>query len=127
MKNAGQHHRRWVILLGAVAALAVLAVLIVLAKYGIGIPCLFYRFTGLQCPGCGNSRAALALLRLDLPAALGYNFLFPLEFSYLLWVVLHCCRSYLKGKGFRYQPPCIALDIGVLAAVVIWWIVRNFL
>ncbi len=127
MKKSGHARRYWVLFLGAFALLALLAVFVLLAKKGIGIPCLFYRFTGLQCPGCGNSRAALALLRLELPAALGYNLLFPLEFFYLLWVLLHCCRSYLKGNRFRYRPPCVALDIGVLAAVLIWWVVRNLL
>lgn len=27
-----------------------------------GIPCLFHEFTGLYCPGCGGTRAAIALL-----------------------------------------------------------------
>lgn len=28
-----------------------------------GMPCLFHRFTGLYCPGCGGTRAFLMLLR----------------------------------------------------------------
>ena len=51
----------------------------------------------------------------------------PLEFAYLLWVLLRCCYSYLKEGRFRYRPLHIALDIGVLAAVLIWWVLRNLI
>ena len=95
------------------------------AAGGFGIPCLFYKFTGLMCPGCGNSRAALALLRLDFAAALRYNLLFPLEFFYLFWVFIHCCKAYLKGKRFSYKPPYPVMDILILAIILLWGIVRN--
>ena len=95
------------------------------AMHGLGIPCLLYKFTGLMCPGCGNSRAALALLRLDFAAALRYNLLFPLEFFYILWVYVHCCKAYLKGKRFSYQPSCPVMDILILAIILLWGIVRN--
>lgn len=29
---------------------------------GLGIPCLFYLWTGFKCPGCGITRMCLALL-----------------------------------------------------------------
>ena len=119
--------RRRRLLQGAAAALAAVAVFYILAKLGIGIPCLFHQITGLQCPGCGNSRAALALMGLDIKGALGYNLLFPLEFGYIGWVLFHCCRNYLQGKGFFYKPPVIGIDIGVLAAVLGWWVLRNVL
>lgn len=120
--------KRWHrLLLGAAAAATAVAIFYILAKMGIGIPCLFYQITGWQCPGCGNSRAALALMGLDFKGALGYNLLFPLEFGYIGWVLFHCCRNYLRGKGFFYKPPVIGIDIGVLAAVLGWWVVRNVL
>lgn len=39
----------------------------------LGIPCLFRAATGLDCPGCGATRMAAALLQGDLGAALQYN------------------------------------------------------
>ena len=99
----------------------------ILALAGIGIPCLFYKYTGLLCPGCGNSRAALALLRLDLLGALNYNLLFPLEFFYIAWVYVHCCRSYLRGKPFSYKPPYPVIDTAFLILVLLWWIIRNII
>ncbi|MFM2238334.1 MAG: hypothetical protein RL389_681, partial [Actinomycetota bacterium] len=37
------------------------------------IPCVFNYATGLQCPGCGLTRASLAILRGDIQAAYGFN------------------------------------------------------
>ena len=119
--------RKSKLLLGLCAAGALGLLLYFLALNGIGIPCLFRKVTGFLCPGCGNSRAALALLRLDLRGALGYNLLFPLEFFYLGWVTVHCCRSYLRGNRFAYKSPCLWLDFGILTAVLLWWVIRNLL
>ena len=120
-----RRHRN--LLLLALGAAAAVGIFVALALQGIGIPCLFRKITGLLCPGCGNSRAVLALLRLDVAGALGYNLLFPVEFFYLGWVVFHCCRSYLRGKRFSYAPPLPWLDICILIAVLVWWFVRNLI
>lgn len=39
----------------------------------LGIPCLLHMFTGLNCPLCGSTRMAAALLRGDLEAAWHFN------------------------------------------------------
>jgi len=103
------------------------AVFVLLAEAGIGIGCPFHKLTGLQCPGCGNSRAAIALLRLDFAGALGHNLLFPVEFGYLIWVALCGCRAYLQTGRFSYKPKYWWMDAAVLALVVIWGVVRNLL
>ncbi|QMV42022.1 DUF2752 domain-containing protein [Cohnella cholangitidis] len=55
---------------------------------GIGIPCVFHELTGLYCPGCGITRAALSLLRLDFTQAYRYNALvFGLAPIYLMYVM----------------------------------------
>lgn len=115
------------ILLLTLGLAAAAAVFVLLAKAGIGIGCPFHKLTGLQCPGCGNSRAAMALLRLDLAAAFSYNPTFPLQFGYLGWVYSSCCAAYLKGKRFTYRPLIPALDIAVLALLLLWGVLRNFL
>ena len=113
------------ILLLSAGVLLFLALYCIAARSGYGLPCLFRQLTGLSCPGCGNSRAALALLKLDPAAAFSYNLLFPLEYFYLFWVYAHCCKSYLRGKRFSYTPPCPIMDILILAAILLWWIIRN--
>lgn len=108
-------------------AAALIAIFYLLAQNGIGIGCLFQKVTGLQCPGCGNSRAAIALMQLDFSAALGYNLLFPLEYGYILWVLYHSSVSYVKTGRFSYQMKWIWLDASVLALVFLWGIVRNMI
>ena len=125
MKKFHLSHRHKVLLLGAAIVIAGIGIFYILAQHGIAIPCLFNKLTGLLCPGCGNSRAALALMRLDLPAAFRYNPVFLLEFFYLGWVLAHCARAYLQGKPFSYKPPLPLLDIGILILLLCWWIVRN--
>jgi len=41
--------------------------------FGINIPCIFYKLTGLYCPGCGITRSLLALMKFDLYQAFRYN------------------------------------------------------
>ena len=115
------------LLLGAGLAFAAVGIFWLLAQFGIGIPCIFNRLTGLQCPGCGNSRAALALLRLDFSAAFRYNPLCFLEFGYIGWVLFHSARNYLKDGKFTYQPPMLWIDLLILIVLLLWWPLRNFI
>ena len=36
-------------------------------------PCFFYQYTGLYCPGCGGTRAVLALLQGHVLQSLWYH------------------------------------------------------
>ena len=127
MDNASPSRRLIHILWISLGVLTAIAIFYVLAFSGIGIPCLFYKITGLLCPGCGNSRAAIALLQLDLRKALKWNLLFPLEFFYIAWVYCCCCRRYIKEGQFAYRPPCLVWDLSVLIAVLLWWVIRNLI
>ncbi|MFF2889416.1 DUF2752 domain-containing protein [Paenibacillus sp. NPDC057967] len=40
---------------------------------GLAIPCPIHAVTGLYCPGCGITRAALSLLELDVHQAFRFN------------------------------------------------------
>lgn len=120
-----KRHRN--LLLWALVAMAFVAVVYILGQFGVGIPCIFHVLTGLDCPGCGNTRAAQALMRLDFAAAFGYNLLFPVEFGYLAWVIILSSIRYLKKGDFSYRPPFLPLDITVGVLVIAWGIIRNFL
>lgn len=68
-----------------------------------GIGCVFLYFLGIPCPGCGMTRALLALLRLDLAAAFSYHpliFVMPYVFCYVfLPMDGHIHRRILAGIG----------------------------
>lgn len=98
-----------------------------LAKQGFAFPCIFRKFTGLLCPGCGNTRAVLALLRFDFIKALKFNPLFPIEFGYIGFIYIVSSLNYIKGKKFRYSGTPIAIDIIVISIVIIGTLIRNII
>jgi hypothetical protein len=50
-----------------------------LAYPGFGIPCLFHAITGIECPGCGMTRALVLIGQLQWETALHMNpLVFPL-------------------------------------------------
>ncbi|MBO5291789.1 MAG: DUF2752 domain-containing protein [Lachnospiraceae bacterium] len=64
--------------------LCILLIAVVLLFY----KCPFRLFLGISCPGCGMSRAFLALLRLDFQSAFYYHPLFPLVILLAVWGLL---------------------------------------
>lgn len=94
------------------------------ALYSIYPRCQFHRLTGLNCPGCGGTRAVYALLHGDLLAALRDNAL----------VVLGLAAAGLRGACFRlnrlrgrpngpFFPARWLLPL--LAGMLLFGIVRN--
>ena len=95
-------------------------------KTGMGIPCVLHEVTGLDCPGCGISRAILALARLDFAAAFGYNLIWPVIVGYLLWIAVAGSVVYVKRREFGYLSGKTWMHAVILGAVVAYGILRNF-
>lgn len=113
---------------GAVLFCAASAVLLlVFSKTGVFWRCPFRWLTGLNCPGCGNTRAAAALLHLRLAKSLSYNYAYPLEFLYLLHVLFCAAKRYVNEGRFSYYPKKPAMDYAVLGLLLAWWVLRNIL
>jgi hypothetical protein len=67
--------------------------------------CLFRAATGVACPTCGGTRALLALARLDVPAAIGWNPLVTLAaLAFVLGGLVALARA-LAGRGVPDGPP----------------------
>lgn len=77
----------------------------------LGWDCVFLTFFGVPCPGCGMTRAAKALLRLDLAAAWHYH---PLVFA-MPYVVLYLFADFKR----RRLHHTLLLGIGI-AALIHW-------
>lgn len=97
---------------------------------GIGLPCPFLALTGWQCPFCGSTRAAGALLRGDLAAAWSYNQLLIIAIA----ILGACSVAWLVevAGGPALRPPArlrpltqkkVYTVLGVIAVVFV--IVRN--
>jgi fatty acid desaturase len=82
--------------------------------------CVFFVLTGLQCPGCGITRALHELLHGRVLAALRLNaMLLP-----MFIVALCAAPSAMRGKTPRFFTTAW---FGWTSVVVVcgWWIVRN--
>lgn len=87
-------------------------------------PCPFHFVTGLHCPGCGSTRAVLALLHGEWVRALQLNALLVLTLPALAWWTVW---SFWRGVRHGLPPvdtPRPAATI-VLAVVLLFFVLRN--
>jgi len=94
------------------------------AAHGFYPVCRFHQWTGLNCPGCGATRAAHALLHGDLTLALRDNALLTLA-----PVALLVRAGWLAAARWRQRPaPAVmpANAIWVLVAIaLVFAVLRN--
>lgn len=89
---------------------------------GLRIPCVFYEFTGLKCPGCGITRMIVSLAKLNFTDAFGYNpFLFITGPFILIYLAISetkyvLCGNRKMGKWEIFIPVelILAIAYGVL-------------
>lgn len=94
-------------------ALTALYITALLVFWAFGIPCLYKHFLGVECIGCGMSRAFFSVLRLDFVAAFNYHPMFwsvPIAYLYFLF------DGKLFGKKF--------LDYGILVLIAIGFLIN---
>lgn len=92
---------------------------------GWGIPCVFYLATDLYCPGCGISRMFIALLELDLMAALRSNSLVLLLLPFALVFGLRRLVIYIKTGRTETDRLETILLIPAGLLTVVFWVLRN--
>lgn len=88
-------------------------------------PCWFHEITGLNCPGCGNTRAVTALLHMHPFLALHNNPAIPILFVSGLGFYIELALD-LGGKKVRLMPRSYIFWFGLLALLMIFYVVRNF-
>ena len=84
------------------------------------VPCLLYTWTGIYCPGCGGTRAVLALLQGDILKSFCYPPIVLYGLVIYVWFMLsHTIEKLSKGKcriGMHYRDAYLWV---ALALVVI--------
>ncbi|MEH1102496.1 DUF2752 domain-containing protein [Micromonospora sp. CPCC 205561] len=87
--------------------------------------CLLKLTTGLDCPGCGGTRALWYVLHADLPAAARHHFLFVFALPFLAYLFV----AWAGRQAFGWRLPELRVSsrtIGVfLAAWLAFTILRN--
>lgn len=87
--------------------------------------CTFKQATGLDCSGCGSTRAVSALAHGQIGQAFAYNALLMLTLPILSWWFLHCLVYGISGR--RLWPR----DIGVKwiwllpVLIILFSVIRN--
>ena len=97
--------------------LTVLYIGILLIFWAFDMPCIFKHFLGVECIGCGMSRAVWSVLRLDFKSAFSYHPMFwsvPLLYLYLLY------DGRLIGKKYLDMAVLILIALGF----VLNWIIK---
>ncbi|WP_431934829.1 DUF2752 domain-containing protein [Micromonospora sp. RP3T] len=87
--------------------------------------CLLKLTTGLDCPGCGGTRALWYVLHGDLPAAARHHFLFVFALPFLAWLFVAWAGN--RAFGWRLPEPQFSPKVlgGFLAAWAVFSVVRN--
>lgn len=88
-------------------------------------PCLFREITGFYCPGCGNTRAVLALFNGDFLSSLRYN-IAPLTIIILLILVYIEQVAKLFNKKIKLIPRSILFWIIIFILFIVYYVFRNF-
>jgi hypothetical protein len=87
--------------------------------------CLLKLTTGLDCPGCGGTRAAWYLLHGDLPAAARHHLLFVFAVPFLLYLYV----AWAGRLVFGWRLPQLEITPRVIGVFLAVWgvfsVVRN--
>lgn len=89
--------------------------------------CFFYRLTGYYCPGCGGTRALVALLQLHILQSLRCHPLVVYTAAVLGAFWISKTLEIIAGKRFRgmgLKPVYLYI---AMAIVIIQWIIKNSL
>lgn len=80
--------------------------------------CLFHKWTGLNCPGCGATRALQELLHGNLSAAFHDNALLVLSLPFLAWAGLSLWRC--RKERCDLTVPQLWLLLLTMAIFTVW-------
>lgn len=116
-----------VILLPIFAAAAAFLLLPLVPKIAELLPpCTIHLYTGLLCPGCGNTRAVTALADFDLITSVRYN---PIPLICVILAALYYTELvlYVFGKHKKLVPRKWSFWLIFVILFLIYCVVRNFI
>jgi hypothetical protein len=116
---------RWFVLWSALAIVgAAVLYLFNPAQFGFYPTCMFYKTTGLLCPGCGTLRATHQFLHGHIEAAFRFNALIVSSLPLVVWGLIRAARRRAANQPALSWIRPSWLWIG-LAILVLFGILRN--
>lgn len=79
--------------------------------------CPFKLLTGIDCPGCGLTRAFGCIILCDIPAAMRYHPLSPLIFAQLFYLVYY---QFILGVKISNKVVSAGIFINALLMLAVW-------
>ena len=100
-----------------------------LQKRGIipGMPCIIHSVLHIYCPGCGGTRAVLALLQGQFLESLVYNPAVLLGILLVLYYETGAIITLVKKNGKCYFDYKCRVVYAYLIMIVLFFIIRNWL
>jgi hypothetical protein len=124
---AALRRRRWLAhsLLIAAVMFCILLALCPPDRYGFYPRCPIHRILGIECPGCGSTRALAALLHGHLLEALRCNALFVLLLPAALPCAMQLYRRALRAGDFLWPEPPVSSIYAAFAVTALFTVARN--
>jgi hypothetical protein len=94
------------------------------SQFGFYPTCLFYKTTGLLCPGCGTLRATHQLLHGHIEAAFRFNALIVSSLPLAIWGCIRAARNRVANRPALNWIRPAWLWIG-LVVLILFGILRN--
>ncbi|WP_438268499.1 DUF2752 domain-containing protein [Micromonospora peucetia] len=85
--------------------------------------CLLKLTTGLDCPGCGGTRALWYVLHADLPAAARHHFLFVFALPFLAYLFV----AWAGRQAFGWRLPELRISSRVIGVFLAAWLAFSVL
>jgi hypothetical protein len=92
--------------------------------------CLFHTLTGLECPGCGMTRAFHAISHGDFAAAINYNIFAPVVYLCFMLILLSDIAYLTMGRRILLRIPEKIKQVSAYNAlflVIAYGILRNII